>query len=383
MEATLPLAFEVLHVISSFQLRGAEAFAAELHKGMRSKGWQGKVMSLDSDDDKYRLFPYQDIVGIGKKGSTINIIRSIRRYFKRSTPDIVMAHGGKAFKYSVFARGLDTRPHIIYRKIGLSDKWISKFRWIRLLFYRWVFRYADMITTVGRNTRNELIELFDVNSTKVHVMYRGVSLSRFDLPSNIRNEVRNSLNISDSAPVLISVGSLSWEKNHEVIIRTVKQLKEECKDIVLLLVGDGDLKDKLEEYSEILGVQGFVRFLGERSDVPELLFAADIFVLSSLTEGVPGVLIEAGLAGKPSVAWDVAGVKEVLQNDITGFVTPYGDEVRFNEKIQDLLHDPERSMNMGKEAMRHCRDKFNIEECVTEHIALFEKLIKGEKIKGV
>jgi glycosyltransferase involved in cell wall biosynthesis len=176
--------------------------------------------------------------------------------------------------------------------------------------------------------------------------------------------------------VLITVGALEWEKNQGAMLRVLADVRRSLSNIVLLLAGDGPERPKLELLANELGVADDVRFLGVRKDVPELLAAADLFLLTSLTEGVPGVLIEAGMGGLACVTWDVAGANEVVQDTKTGLVTTYRDEAAFAFAVLQLLSEQELSRKMGEAACLFCRDHFSMRRCVEAHIELFSEVLK-------
>jgi glycosyltransferase involved in cell wall biosynthesis len=118
-----------------------------------------------------------------------------------------------------------------------------------------------------------------------------------------------------------------------------------------------------------------VRFAGLRDDVPHLLSAADVFLLPSATEGLPGVLIEAGMAGVPAVSFGVGSVEDILKDGKTGFVVPAGNRQEFTQSTARLLRDGTLRGQMGREAMTLCRRDFDIRRSVKRHEALFIELV--------
>ena len=303
-------------------------------------------------------------------------VTALRRVVCESLPDIVFAHGGEPFKFSVLARGSETQPKIIYRKIGLSEHWLGRHRWLKFSFQRWLMRRADAISTVGNATKNEAVELFKIDPAKIRVIYRGINQDLFSLPAGTRERVRESLGLATGSKVLISVGALGWEKNQAVMLRVLAEVRKSLPDVVLLLVGEGPELPKLKQITTELGIVDGIVFLGMRKDVPELLAAADLFILTSLTEGVPGVLIEAGMAGVPCVTWDVAGAKEVVIDGQTGLVTPYSDEVELTSAVLKILNDRDLACRFGVAAQSSCRERFGMHLCVDEHLKLFEDVLK-------
>ena len=365
----------VLHLVPSFRRRGAEVFASELIGSLEKAGVKGQLLSLFPTVDELGVTTRFAAKHLPASSSPLGVIKALRDEIRTLRPDIILAHGGQPLKFAALARGRASKTLIVYRKIGLTDQWLGGSRFFKLLFQRWLMMQADTIISLGGNLSQELVDLFGVNNAKIRLIPNAIDAARFQLTPGTRDRVRQELALAPNAPVMISVGALAWEKNQFVMLRTFQAIKREFSEAVLLLVGDGPERSKLEQQAIDLGVADSVKFLGVRSDVPDLLAAADLFLLTSLTEGVPGVLIEAGMAGLPCVTWDVAGAKEVVLDGTTGYVTPYKDEAKFTEAICSLITNLPLARNMGEAAKAFCLEKFDIENCVREHIRLFEEVL--------
>lgn len=368
---------KILHLLPTLQRRGAQMFAAELWRELGAHGVAQSLAVLAPGEDEVgfdvacgRIHPLPPLNGRGR-------VKALRRLLHEERPDVVFAIGGEPFKYAVLARGRAMTPKIVYRKIGLSEQWLGRHRWLKLPFQRWLLRRADAISTVGEATRREAIELFHADPSRIRVIYRGMDAERFALPPAIRECIRSSLEITPEQPVLLTVGALGWEKNQAAMLRVLPEVRRSFPAAILLLAGEGPERPKLERLAADLGIAEAVRFLGPRKDVPVLLAAADSFLLTSLTEGVPGVLIEAGLAGLPCVTWDVAGAREVVQDGVTGRVPPYKEEAAVAEAVIELLGNPDRAAAMGGAARAFCRERFDINRCAEEHVRLFEEVLEA------
>jgi glycosyltransferase involved in cell wall biosynthesis len=370
---------KLLHLLPTLERRGAQVFARDLIGGLAAHGDVAQsliVLSTGPDEvDMARVTGH--IRTLASRGAVGRML-ALRQLLHDNPPDILFAHGGAPFKCAVLARGRATTPKIVYRKIGLSEQWLGRLRWLKLPFQRWLIRRADAISTVGETTRHEAIELFRADAEKLRVIYRGVDAERFTGSAETREQVRAELGMTRTTRVLIAVGALGWEKNQGTMLRVLAEVRKSYSNAVLLLAGDGPERPKLEQLAAELGVADVVRFLGVRQDVPELLAAADLFLLTSLTEGVPGVLIEAGMAGLPCVTWDVAGAKEVIKDGVTGRVTPYRDETAFTVAVIDLLSHAENASAMGCAARYFCRERFSLKRCVEEHVRMFDELMKHQ-----
>lgn len=332
------------------------------------------------------LAPGPDEVGIGadlgERGVTVlhrgwRGVAALRGIVRSWKPDLVFAHGGEPLLAAVLARAGGEGPELVYRKIGLSGRWLGRPRWLRLRYHRSLMRRADAIAAVGDAVATEVVSLFRVPRQKVRVIRQGTDPGAFAVAAGTREQLRSSLGVPPSAKVLLSVGALGWEKHQEAILLALAAVRREVPTALLLLAGGGPERGRLERIAVDLGLAGAVRFLGARTDVPQLLEASDIFLLTSLTEGLPAVLIEAGLAGVPAVAWDVAGVREVVRDGVTGLVPPYRDEPAFAAAVLRLLREPDAARSMGDAARNLCREQFSMDRCVEEHLRLFRELLGG------
>lgn len=366
---------KVLHLVPSFKRRGAELFAYELISALSAKSFENLLVGLYSGADEIGIVNSCDTKTLYPKRRCFGRIKALREEIESFGPDIVLAHGGQPLKFAVLAKKKGTKPKIIYRKIGLSEQWLGKWRTPKVLFYRWLISQADFVIAVGESLVGELHDLFMVNSQKIYVIPNATDPTRFNLQGRNKEKIRQKLGIENSTSVLVSVGALSWEKNQEAMLRILKVVKKAVPQTLLFLVGNGPVKPQLERLATELGVADNVRFLGLRQDIPDLLAASDIFLLTSFTEGVPGVLIEAGMAGLPSVTWDVAGAKEVVQDRLTGSVTPYNNESAFAAAVIQIINDYDLRSKMGAAAQIFCCEKFSMDRCVSEHIELFENVL--------
>jgi glycosyltransferase involved in cell wall biosynthesis len=179
------------------------------------------------------------------------------------------------------------------------------------------------------------------------------------------------------------VGDLSPEKGYQDLLPLLREFLNRSPKHHFLLVGDGPLGPELRQQAEELGLTGRAHFLGRRNDVPRLLAAADLFVLSSKTEGMPAVLIEAGLAGLPSVAFNVGGVAEVVEHQATGLLVPAGDFPGLGQALITLSEDSQRRAVMGEEARRRCYQQFDMSQVACQYEELFLRVLGAEDGEAV
>jgi glycosyltransferase involved in cell wall biosynthesis len=170
------------------------------------------------------------------------------------------------------------------------------------------------------------------------------------------------------------VGSLSHEKRLDRLLRVLRTAAADVADVHLWLVGDGPLRLDLETMTSNLGLSDRVRFAGRRDDVGSFLRAADLFVLSSDTEGMPGVVLEAGWCGLASVATDVGGTRECLRDGETGLLVAPTDEEGFARAVVDLLRSESRRTSLGARAQARVREGFTMPGVAGAYADLYRRL---------
>jgi glycosyltransferase involved in cell wall biosynthesis len=203
------------------------------------------------------------------------------------------------------------------------------------------------------------------------VLYNGVDTDRF--AEGNRAAVRAELGLEYQAILVGTAGSLTEKKDHALLLETARALRERFPEVRYAIAGDGPLRVALSEACREAGLDGTIHLLGTRGDVPDLLAALDVFVLSSRQEGFPNVVLEAMAAGKAILTTDAGGVREMLLQGDSGVIVPPGDPAAFAEALAVLLADPPRRRALGNAARKRVR-QFRMERMVSSTEALLERV---------
>lgn len=190
-----------------------------------------------------------------------------------------------------------------------------------------------------------------------------------------RHRVRAELGLSADVPVVCYIGRLARQKRVQDLIWGFELMRAIRGNVVFLIAGDGPERGRLEESARGLGLEHHVRFLGHRSDVPDVLAASDLFWLASDFEGMSNSLMEAMAAGKPVVASDIPPNRELVVSGETGYLVPVGDRVALAQFAERILFDPQLAGRLGAQARERIVANFGVERMVEAHAALYRELM--------
>jgi glycosyltransferase involved in cell wall biosynthesis len=213
-----------------------------------------------------------------------------------------------------------------------------------------------------------------IPEAKVRLIYNGIEVSRA-LPD--RAEARRALGIDDTTLVGVVIANLIHYKGHRELVRGLSHLEQELPaDWRILVAGrDHGIRAELEALAAARGISHRIQFLGEYSDIPGLLAAADFGLLTSREEGFSNVVLEGMAAGLAMIVTDVGGNAEAVIHTETGFVVPPRDPKAISDAIIALARDPEARKRLGAAGRRRVEREFSIDKCVKAHVDLYEEVL--------
>jgi glycosyltransferase involved in cell wall biosynthesis len=173
--------------------------------------------------------------------------------------------------------------------------------------------------------------------------------------------------------VVFGAGRLSDQKGFDILIHAADLLKEKCKDLVFVVAGKGREGDKLKNLVSKHNLKNVIHFIGFVEDIHPYLQGCDLFVLSSLFEGMPNVVMEAMAEGKAVAATDVNGVRELMVHKKTGIIIPPRDPQALADAIHDLINDPEQLRKFGKAGLERVRSHFTLEKMIRNLETYFQE----------
>ena len=240
----------------------------------------------------------------------------------------------------------------------------------RFLDRELVGRWADVFVAVSEEDRRKMIEVEGVDPRKIRLIPNGIPSPANGSVADVRAE----LGIEPDAPVLGVVCELRAQKALEVLFEAAALLLPEFPALKVLVAGDGPERPRLETAARQLGAADAVLFLGIRRDVPALLGAVDVAVLSSDYEGSPLSVLEYMAAGKPVVSTRVGGVPELIEDGVQGLLVEPRDPAALAGAVAELLRDPERAERLGAQGRERQRRAYSLDAMVRNVEELYEEL---------
>jgi glycosyltransferase involved in cell wall biosynthesis len=289
-------------------------------------------------------------------------IAQMRKLFRAGRFDVVHTHNVYPHIYGSIAARLAGVPVVINTRHGQRCVRGWKFR----IQFRWVSHLVDRIVAVSDDAAQLCVAEDGIAARKVTRIWNGIDLDDFGFTGPA------------AAPIAISVARLSAEKDFSSLLRAIALAVHEVPDLRLKLVGDGPERSRLEQLTGELNLQEHVEFLGERTDVPELLSRAGFFVTSSLTEGISLSLLEAMAVGLPVVATSVGGNPEIVNDGVTGRLVPPGRPDLLAEAIVAICRGGARWREMGLAGRERVAEHFDVRRMASDYEQLYADLLAAK-----
>jgi glycosyltransferase involved in cell wall biosynthesis len=234
-------------------------------------------------------------------------------------------------------------------------------------------RLTDQITSISVATKQALVDYEFISPHRISVIYNGLTPPRPN-PS-LATDLRKQLGMKKSSVVMGTIARLDPIKNHPLLIRAFTEVQKRFSDVRLVIVGDGETRQELEELVDELGVRDSVVFTGYKPEPLGYLEMMDIFLLPSLSEGTSMTLLEAMGLSKPCIVTDVGGNPEIIEHNATGLVTPSDDLPSLIEACLQLVGDESLRTRFGSSANERFMKMFTAETMIARFMELYQKLV--------
>ncbi|MCF6217833.1 MAG: glycosyltransferase [Gammaproteobacteria bacterium] len=365
----------VMEVIYGFELAGSERVAALISEQLKASGCNVSLCATHTGKGPLSDFlEERDISCYAanmEKRSKYQVLFFLYLLFRRKKINVLHVHHLSMFRLCYWPAKLAGVKRMIVTEH--SNYLTGNNKRLEMLAYKYSMK-ADMLTVIHSGLMDYFTNDLGVCSDKIKIIHNGVDVDKFTIKEK-DFEFKRSINVDDNAVLLGFVGRFHPAKDLGMMVHALKILidMELTRPVALVMVGDGDLRDEIESLSRELGVREFIRFLGVREDIPYILNNLDVFLLSSKTEGLPMVILEAMSSGVPCVATNVGGISEVIYNG-NGFLSAAGDSKAFADNLYMLVESLELRKKMSGLARQSVVEKFSLQKMMASyHKVLFDK----------
>ena len=361
----------IVHILHSFGTGGLEKGIATLVRNA-SPEFEHVILCAATSGKSERLLPSNtEVVELHKlPGNSLVFLLRLSRVLKSLRPDIVHTRNWGGMDGIIAARMAGVRS-ILHGEHGWEVLDPNGRNPKRVLARTILSRVVREYTCVSKQIRLWLEKTIGVKKSVTQI-YNGVD-TEFYSPNGSRKRTRARLDISPSTFVIGTVGRLDPIKDHPTLLRAFEDIQKRISNAVLLIVGDGPERKRLEA----LAGKG-VFFLGNRSDVPELLKALDVFVLPSQNEGISNTILEAMATALPVVATNVGGNPELV-DESTGFLVEPGDFQSMASALVRYLENPDLRTRHGRAGREKVIREFIIEKMVRSYEEVYERVSRAAR----
>ncbi len=386
---------KIVHIITRMIIGGAQENTLSTVSGLLQKGYKIILVSGPSTgpEGSFEEYIRQKKIPFKKIG---NLVREINPFFdviaffriaallRKEHFDIVHTHSAKAGILGRIATGIFSPSSIVVHTIhGLSfHPYQNK---IKNRFYIFCEKIADFFTdyyiSVGEIMVARCLESGIGEKNKFLIIRSGFDVKKYKEAKIMREKTRQELGIKENEILIGTIGRLFYLKGHDYLLNAFSRIIKDYPDIKLLIIGGGLLRNKFEAFVKKTDISQKVIFTGlvEGEKIPELVSAMDFGVHTSLREGVPKSVAQMMAGGKPVVAFDADGTKEIVRDSLTGFLIPAKDENALENRISILIKNPVLRQQMGNNGQKLIEKNFSTEKMVDKIEKLYLNILKQRK----
>lgn len=359
--AVRPLSVLFLNPMGPGEWGGVERWFFDLACGLRDRGHVATAAGRPDSEWSQRA----DDAGMAvcrvplRSDFSFPQARTLSRFMRQHGVDVVVTKLHRGIRAGGFAARFAGRPPVV-AIMGLVE---TK----RGLHYRMTYRlFLDRVITLSEAMRAEIAARGGLDPDHVAILPQGIRTEAFRVPPGTREAARAALGIAADVPVALGIGRLHTQKRFDLLLTAFAQVVRDLPTARLLIVGEGRLRGDIEAHRAHLGLERQATLLGFRRDIPELMAAADVLVLSSDDEGVPVVALEAMAAGRPVVSTRVGSIEAAVVEGRTGLLVPRGDTAALAVALRSVLAAPDRGASMGAAGRVRAVERFGLERCIAD-----------------
>ena len=370
---------KILYVITKGNWGGAQKYVFDIATHLPQSEFetvvacgQGDILPTKLTEAKIRVIP---LLALGRDvhilQDTLAFFRLIKLY-KKERPDVVHLNSSKVGGLGALAARIAGIKKIVFTVHGFAFNeqrpvWQKKL----ITFMSWltIVLCTDVIF-ISKTEYEQACCWLGVRN-KAKLIYNGIEtphfLPRTEARTTLAENIKEPVALFENKTIIGTVAELTENKGLHVALEAVKDIP----NVMYIIIGQGELQAKLKASAITLGLSKKVFFTGFIKDASLLLKAFDLFLLPSLKEGVPYVLLEAGFAGVPVIATNVGGVGEIVRNKSTGFIIPANDILAIHNTLTEVIADPATTNTYSNKLYEHVSANFTLSATVDNTIALY------------
>ncbi len=356
-------------VVLSLDFGGQEKLIIQLSEKLQAKNIEPVIITLNREGtllDEARAKGLKVLSAHKGRGFDPGVVGRMKRIIKEEKIDILHTHNFAPLIYGSLAARLAGIKAVNTRH-GRANIRAHSFFW----------DLNEYVIAVSQDAYTELRQNNRISNSFVKVIYNGIAIPSANTSYKNPEQFRRELGLKKDSLLIISIARLSPEKDHRTLLKALRMLSDQKTNVELLIVGGGELEKELKQFVENLGIAGRVKFLGFRNDIADLLHLCDVFVLSSLMEGVSLTILEAMANSRSVVATHVGGNPEVVREEKTGLLVSIKDPTALAGALKKVLSDKLMAQRYGAEGRKVVSEKFNLDTMVDSYVDVYASVLKG------
>jgi glycosyltransferase involved in cell wall biosynthesis len=373
---------KVVQIVPMLSPGGAERVAVHIARGLNRRRYEPIVISFTGrvGCDLDHMLEDEGIEAryLGKHpGFDYRVYGRLDSVLKEYEPDVIHTHL-HVLRYALPSMLLMKRVAMVHTVHNLAEREIEP---RARLIQRYALTHGVKPVAVAEEVAASVESMYGVR--RCRVIANCIPTDLYANPQTSKHEWRARHGFKDSDVLFVCVARFAPQKNHALLLKSFAQGPAPDPRAHLVLVGEGDLRAELEEQARKLGLTGKVHFLGLRSDIPDVLGAMDVFVMSSDYEGNPLSVLEAMAAGLPIVSTAVGGVPNLFDAGNEGFLVPPGDEHGLAKSMNSLLKYEAARQSMGAEAKSRAKGNYDVSNMVRAYEEVYEDQLADSQLRNV
>lgn len=370
---------KVLHLIDSAGIYGAEKVILTLLEELKNTAFPGILGCIrENETEVPQIAKEAEKFGISvqyftmKRGLNLFGLKQIWKFINDNNIHIVHSHG---YKPNIL---LALIPNRKFKIVTTAHGWAKQTAGVKGRIYEFfdskALKRFDSIVAVSKGVVNDLIKR-GIRKEKIDLIYNGIKVNKNNNSSILDiSKMRQKCGLPQNAFVIGSVGRLAKAKGHSCLIEAMPSILNEIKNCHLIIAGEGPLKEDLMSLIKKYNLSNHVKLIGYIENIEQFLTMIDLFILPSLSEGLPIALLEAMALGKPVVASNAGGIPEVIKSEEDGILVPPANSNAISKVIKDLYNDTSRKNRMAVMGKEIVEDNFSSVSMAEKYTKIYSKL---------